>query len=116
MVAAKDVGGVAADLIQESWTGTQVIELEGPCRVTPNDLAEAFASVLGKPVRAVPVPREDWDALFRSQGMRNPEPRMRMLDGLNEGWIAFRDGGSRVIKGRTHALAVIADLVAMIEA
>src|SRR5262249_8934202 len=94
MVAAKDVGRVAADLIQEHWTGIRVVELEGPCRVTPNELAAAFASAIGKPVRAVPVPRESWDRLFRSQGMRNPGPRMRMLDGFNEGWIEFQDGGS----------------------
>ena len=33
MVAAKDVGRVAADLIQESETGIRIVELEGPCRV-----------------------------------------------------------------------------------
>jgi NAD(P)H dehydrogenase (quinone) len=112
MVAAKDVGRVAAELIREDWTGVRVVELEGPCRVTPNDLADAFGRAIGKPVRAVPVPRESWAALFRSQGMRNPEPRMRMLDGFNEGWIEFEDGGSKAIKGRTNAVAVIAALVA----
>ena len=61
---------------------------------------------------AVPVPRESWDELFRSQGMRNPKPRMRMLDGFNEGWIEFRDGGRKAIKGRTNATTVIASLVA----
>ena len=103
MVAAKDVGLVAADLIQEDWTGIRVVELEGPCRVTPNDLADAFARVFRKPVRAVPVPRESWDALFRSQGM------------INESWIEFRDGGSKAIKGRTNAVTVIAGLVASTE-
>jgi uncharacterized protein YbjT (DUF2867 family) len=112
MVAAQDVGRVAAELLQEDLMGVRVIELEGPCRVTPNDLADALARVIGKPVRAVPVPRESWAALFRSQGMRNPEPRMRMLDGFNEGWIKFQDGGSRAIKGPTNAVAVIAALVA----
>jgi NAD(P)H dehydrogenase (quinone) len=112
MVAANDVGRVAADLIRQEWTGVRVVELEGPCRVTPNDLADAFAHVLGKPVRAMPVPRESWDALFRSQGMRNPGPRMRMLDGFNEGWIAFRDGGSKTIKGPTNVTAVVTALVA----
>jgi len=63
-------------------------------------------------VRAVPVPRESWDELFRSQGMTNPEPRIRMLDGFNEGWIEFQDRGSKAIKGRTNAAAVIAALVA----
>ena len=43
------------------------------------------------------VPRESWDALFRSQGMKNPVPRMRMLDGFNEGWIEFevKEAGSQ---------------------
>jgi len=34
--------------------------------------------------------------LFRAQGMANPVPRMRMLDGFNEGWIAFK---SETVKG-----------------
>jgi NAD(P)H dehydrogenase (quinone) len=112
MVAAKDVGRVAADLIQQDWTGTHIVELEGPGRVTPNDLADAFTRILGRPVHAVPVTRDCWDGLFRSQGMRHPEPRMRMLDGFNEGWIEFRDGGRHAIKGRINAATVIGALVA----
>jgi NAD(P)H dehydrogenase (quinone) len=38
---------------------------------------------------ASPVPRETWEQLFRSQGMKNPMPRIRMVDGFNEGWIDF---------------------------
>ena len=112
MVAAKDVGRVAAELIQIDWAGVRVVELEGPKRVTPNQLAEAFACAIGRPVRAVPVPRDSWEGLFRSQGMKHPEPRMRMLDGFNEGWIDFQDGGRNTLKGRTSAADVIAALVA----
>ena len=103
---------MAARLIQEDWTEIRVVELEGPRRLAPNDLADAFASVIGKPVRAVPVPRDSWEELFRSQGMKNPGPRMRMLDGFNEGWIEFQDAGSKAIKGRTHAIAVVEALLA----
>ena len=39
-----------------------------------------------------------------------------MLDGFNEGWIEFEDGGSKAIKGSTNALVVIAALVANTEA
>jgi NAD(P)H dehydrogenase (quinone) len=112
MVAAKDVGRVAADLIQQRWTGTRLVELEGPRRVSPNHLADAFASVLGTPVRAAPVPREIWGELFRTQGMRNPSPRMRMLDGFNEGWIEFENTGAKAIKGGMDVLAVISSIVA----
>ena len=111
MVAAEDVGRAAAELIQQDWTGTRIVELEGPARVSPDDLAAAFATVLGRPVRAVPVPRETWEALFRSQGMKNPQPRLRMLDGFNEGWIAFSDE-TKTVKGMTDATAVVAALVA----
>jgi uncharacterized protein YbjT (DUF2867 family) len=116
MVAARDVGRAAAELIQQERTGTRIVELEGPSRVSPDDLATAFARALGRPVRAVPVPRESWAALFRSQGMRNPEPRMRMLDGFNEGWIDFQDGGKSAIKGSISAADVIADLVGSAQA
>ncbi|WP_088342837.1 MULTISPECIES: NmrA family NAD(P)-binding protein [Rhodomicrobium] len=112
MVAARDVGRLAAELIVQHWSGTRIFELEGPERVSPDDLAAAFAAALGKPVRAAPVPRESWEPLFRRHGMKNPEPRIRMLDGFNEGWIRFQNGGGETIKGPTSAAEVIADLVA----
>ncbi|TPM39632.1 NAD(P)H-binding protein [Mesorhizobium sp. B2-3-4] len=111
MVAAQDVGRLAAELMRQSWTGKRIVEQEGPDRVSPDDLAAAFATALGRPVRAVPVPRETWETLFRAQGMNNPRPRMRMLDGFNEGWIAFPDE-TRTIKGTTSVVAVAAALVA----
>src|ERR1700727_1634677 len=116
MVAADDFGRAAAELIQADWTGAGVVELEGPRRLTPNDLADAFASATGKPVRAEPVPRDSWEGLFRSQGMKNPVPRMRMLDGFNEGWINFQNDGREAIKERTDAIAVVAALGANTEA
>src|SRR6202040_4294150 len=49
MVATADVGRVAAQLLQETWTGRRVIELEGPTRVTPNQIAATFAEMFGRP-------------------------------------------------------------------
>jgi NAD(P)H dehydrogenase (quinone) len=112
MVATQDVGRTAAELIRQDWIGQRIVELEGPARVSPNDLASAFAHALGKPVQAMPVPRDTWEPLFRSQGMKHPTPRMHMLDGFNEGWIEFQDKGRRAIKGPTDAATVIAELVA----
>ena len=107
MVAAADIGKLAAGLLQEKWEGHRVIELEGPTRVTPNQVATTLGKLLGKAVRMKVVPRESWDALFRSQGMRNPVPRMRMLDGFNESWIEFERGRAGSQKGNTSLEAVL---------
>jgi hypothetical protein len=44
--------------------------------------------------------------------MKNPEPRIRMLDGFNEGWIDFTSGEPARLKGSTTARDVVAALVA----
>jgi NAD(P)H dehydrogenase (quinone) len=111
MVATQDVGRLAAALLREDWIGTRVVELEGPARISPNDLARAFATVLKCPVRVETVPRESWEQIFRSQGTQNPLPRTRMLDGFNEGWIEFSDYGRSAVKGTTTLDSVIAELV-----
>ena len=111
MVSTIDIGRVAAELLQESWTGHRVVELEGPTRVSPNDIAAGFAKLLGRPVRMVAVPRESWEGLFRSQGMKNPLPRMQMLDGFNEGWIDFAGEAGSVRKGKVGLETVLKALL-----
>jgi NAD(P)H dehydrogenase (quinone) len=111
MVATADVGRVAAELLQENWTGRRVIELEGPSRVSPNEIAAMFSESFGHPVRAQPVPRQTWEQLFRSQGMKHPEPRIQMLDGFNEGWIEFEHGESQRRRGRIGLKEVLKKLV-----
>jgi uncharacterized protein YbjT (DUF2867 family) len=112
MVATSDIGRVAAELIQQDWTGNRVVELEGPRRVTPNEVADTFARLLARPVRMEAVPRETWEPLFTSQGMRNPLPRVRMLDGFNEGWIEFESGEEGSLKGRMELESVLQALIA----
>jgi uncharacterized protein YbjT (DUF2867 family) len=111
MVATADVGREAAKLLQESWTGRRVVELEGPRRLTPDEVANIFAEVLGRRVSMDPVPRETWEQLFKSQGMKNPTPRIRMLDGFNEGWIEFENGEAGSRKGEVALKSVLQTLV-----
>ena len=99
MVATSDIGRVAAELLQERWSGRRIVDLEGPRRVTPHDVAATFAKLLGRPVHAQAVPREEWEKRFIAQGMKNPTPRMQMLDGFNEGWIEFENGEAGSRKG-----------------
>jgi uncharacterized protein YbjT (DUF2867 family) len=111
MVATADIGRVAAGLLQVAWSGYRVIELEGPRRMTPNEIAATFAKLLDRPVRMEAVPRESWEALFKSQGMNNPIPRIRMLDGFNEGWIDFEHGEAESQKGSVTLETVLKALI-----
>ena len=110
MVATADIGRVAAEQLQAPWSGHRVEELEGPHRVTPNEIAATFARLLGRRVKAEAVPRETWISLFQSQGMKNPEPRARMVDGFNEGWIEFEAGEAGSQKGTVELETVLAGL------
>jgi len=111
MIASADVGRVAAELLQEDWDGQRIVELEAAQRVTPNDAAAAFARIFSRPVRAEAVPRESWGSLFKSQGMKDPMPRIQMLDGFNEGWIEFEHGEAGSMKGRISLETVLRGLV-----
>ena len=110
MVATADVGRVAAELLQETWTGRRIVELEGATRVTPNQIAATFAEIFSHPVQAQAVPRQTWEQLFKSQGMKYPGPRIQMLDGFNQAWIEFEQDETRRRKGRIGLKEVLTGL------
>ena len=60
--------------------------------------------------------RYRWEALFRSQGMKHPLARIRMIDGFNEGWIDFEGDGTEHRSGQIQLEAVLRHLVAEADA
>jgi uncharacterized protein YbjT (DUF2867 family) len=112
MIAAQDIGREAAALLCENWQGHGVVQLEGPVRVSPNEIAATLAALVGRDVVMTAVPRDSWESTFRSQGMKNPVPRMQMLDGFNEGWIEF-EGGISASKKTTTTLREALEMLIM---
>jgi uncharacterized protein YbjT (DUF2867 family) len=118
MVATEDIGRIAAETLIGSWTGNRYIEIEGPKRYSPSNLALVLSNLLHRPVQARSVPRAEWDAAFQSQGTA-PErtaPRIDMLDGFNSGWIEFQIQGTEHVFGRltlTDALGPLVDSLSM---
>ena len=111
MIATADVGSTAAALMREDWQGKRIVELEARQPVSPALAAQTLGRILARDVRAQAVPRESWQSLFVAQGMRHPLPRIQMLDGFNEGWIAF-DGEGERRHGGTTLETVLAGLAA----
>ena len=112
MVATADIGAMVAELLTQRWTGTRIVELEGPRRYSPNGVAAVLGDLLHRPVRAELVPRDRWDASFRAAGHRHPEARIAMLDGFNSGWITFAKQGCEHRCGATSLDTALRPLIA----
>ncbi len=112
MVATADIGATVATLLQSDWHGQRVIELEGPTRYTPQDVAAAFATVLERTVQAQALPRSEWDATYRSWGLtaRSSEAMSEMLEGFNNGWIAYERDPTQTTHGTTSIETVLSRL------
>jgi len=110
MISTADVGLTAAELLQEDWQGIRIINLETEVRISPNDIAAAFTKTLGKTVNVESVPQDTWFDLFTSQGMKNPLPRIQMLNGFNQGWIEFSSAGTESRKGKVKMETVLEKL------
>lgn len=68
MAAPSDLGEAAAQRLLSPIDEIGIRDVEGPARYSANDVAQAFAKALDRPVRAVVTPRDQWVASFMQQG------------------------------------------------
>ena len=110
IVSTDDVGRTVASTLEETWFGRRVIEVEGPRRYSPLDMAQSLAAVLEHDVETIAIPREQWAARFVDEGMPadRTAPRIAMLDGFNSGWIGFEKRSTEHVCGRIP-LGYVAD-------
>lgn len=99
MIATEDIGRLVARLLIEGWTGKKVVELGSPR--TPDEVAGALGEVLGRPVKARAIPREQWTAALEAQGFPagNTWGFEEMNDSINSGWISFGVPGTEQVAG-----------------
>jgi uncharacterized protein YbjT (DUF2867 family) len=112
MVSSEDVGRVAAEVLAgPQWSGRRVVELEGPRRYSPRDLASALSVVAQRPVHPRAVPRDQWEPAFQAQGAPATAAALRaeMLEGFNTGHVEF-GGGSEHVRGRVSLEEAVAKL------
>jgi uncharacterized protein YbjT (DUF2867 family) len=109
MAATADIAATAAELLMRTWSKGRIVELMS-ADVSSDAAAATFAKILGRDVIARAVPRETWGTLFKAQGMRDPMPRIQMLDGFNEGWLNFENPATAV-QGDTALETVLRALV-----
>jgi NAD(P)H dehydrogenase (quinone) len=104
LVATCDVGLAGAKVLQESWTGERVLEVDGPEGGTNlHEVAAAFGRALGREVKAVQLPESAWQSVLAKMGI--PAERtglyIEMVKSFNSGWIHFGTPGTETIHGPT---------------
>src|SRR3984893_2569491 len=94
MVATEDVGQIAADVLQREPNGKYVVEVAHLSAYSTNDVARSMTAILGRPVTAVIIPRDERVGVYRSWGLSDGSAHAMsaMIDGFNSGWIAFEGG------------------------
>jgi NAD(P)H dehydrogenase (quinone) len=114
LVASRDIGLAGAKVLQESWTGERVLEVDGPQGGTDLlEAAAAFGGALGREVKAVQLPEAVWQSVLEGMGM--PADRtglyIEMVKSFNSGWIHFGNSGTETFHGQTTIEAFAQGLV-----
>src|SRR6266851_9103620 len=114
LVASRDIGLAGAKVLQESWTGERVLEVDGPQGGTDLlETAAAFGGALGRAVKAVQLPEAVWQSVLEGMGM--PADRtglyIEMVKSFNSGWIHFGNSGTETFHGQTTIEAFAQGLV-----
>jgi uncharacterized protein YbjT (DUF2867 family) len=110
MIATKDIGALAADLLLTKPARSEVVDLHGPSYTT-RQLAEKLGVALGKPAQIVDIPQSEWIPTMTRGGLPQPfaEAFAEMYSGFAGGLI--RPKGDRMEQGRTPVDEVIAALL-----
>jgi NAD(P)H dehydrogenase (quinone) len=114
LVATRDIGLAGATVLQESWAGVRVLEVDGREGGTDlHETAAAFGRALGREVKAVELPEAAWQNVL--EGMGTPADRtglyIEMVKSFNSGWIHFGNSGTEKFHGPTTIEAFAQELV-----
>jgi len=112
MVDVADVGRAAADALIAGPRGARrIIELAGPQKYSPNDVAVILARLYGRDVIAVAPPREQWAGILAQTGA-SPQVAdiyMEMFEGINSGHVRYEHPETVVRGGSTLDVALTRD-------
>ncbi|RWQ01118.1 NmrA family NAD(P)-binding protein [Mesorhizobium sp.] len=116
MVSMIDVGRAAATVLREKWTGKRVVELGGPEDWSADDVASAFADVLGRPVTPVLVAPEERAALLAEEGVPGEvaDALLGMYEGIANGLFTRQDSSAHR-RGTISLATAIERLVKTVE-
>lgn len=109
MVAPKDIGKVAANLLMAPVGETRIHYVEGPEPYSSADVAAAFSRALNKPVKAVQTPPEKWLATLKQMGFS--DKAARSMAAMTKITLENPDIAQSPIRGETTLWQYVENLV-----
>lgn len=114
MIATEDIGRIAAQALCEDWHKVRILELEGPARYSPMDVANCISQALLRTVVPARLPTSAWPQALSGSGFSATALTgfTEMTKGLNSGHISFsEDSGFDRRRGTVSLDAVISAMV-----
>ncbi|MBB5189391.1 uncharacterized protein YbjT (DUF2867 family) [Silvimonas terrae] len=115
-VSAHDVGLAAAQLLQQEPANDQphIVSIEGPRRVSVEDIAQTLSELAGRPIKPYAVPRANWPAMLARGGHSADYIRLMsdLYDTHNAGGIDVETGAGEHWHGQTTLRMVLGALLA----
>ena len=110
MIATKDIGMLATQLLMEKPQKSHVVDLHGPA-YSVKQIAEKLGAALGKKLQIINIPEPEWVPAMTQAGM----PR-HLAEVFAEMYHAFGAGiikprGDRMVEGRTTIDEVVRTLI-----
>lgn len=112
MVSPLEVAAFVANVIQNEEEDGKIFELTGTA-YSSNDVAKAFSDALGKDVKAVEIPREQWESTLQETGFTPDAIRnfIEMTDVVIAGKVTPEKKGTVQVKLKTTLKAYIQQYV-----
>jgi NAD(P)H dehydrogenase (quinone) len=118
-VSATDVGVMAAQLLaatapSHSYSHSpRIVSVEGPRRVSANDVAAALSSVFERKVTGVELPRGQWETTLQRAGLSENHTKLitELYDTHNAGKIDFESGNTERRFGSTELTEALAAML-----
>ncbi|WP_321946741.1 NAD(P)H-binding protein [Paraburkholderia sp. J10-1] len=115
-VAAQDVGAASAELLLDSQQSdtARIVSIEGPQRISVNDIAAALSEAGGRTITPHALPRESWTPMLLKAGLSENHARLitDLYDVYNTGRIDVEASRSERRFGTTALPDVLGPLVA----
>ncbi len=103
MIATGDIGQLGAQLLQQNWIGHRVVELEGPCTYSVEDVATVLRYHLDKEVSVGLIEKAEYESAYSSFELSDKGAKLmaEMNRGFNSDHIVFEKGMCEQVEGET---------------